>query len=143
MSTQAIVCTGIVMAVMAVSSYSINRVKRRAEQLRAEVADKLAQAKIELIDAQIREDTGQEILKAAYADFERIDQVLKTQTVILRQARTDLETALPLLSQTGDSRIQVAYNRVGRTTETLDELLKTSVALRDRLNIPEKKDTQA
>lgn len=143
MSTQALVCTGIVMAVMAISSYSINRVKRKAEQFRVEVADKLAQAKIELIEAQIREDTGQEILKAAYADFERIDQVLKTQTVILRQARTDLETALPLLSQTGDSRIQVAYNRVGRTTETLDELLKTSVALRDRLNIPEKKDTQA
>ncbi|KGP00262.1 hypothetical protein JT27_18180 [Alcaligenes faecalis] len=143
MSTQALVCTGIVMAVMAISSYSINRVKRKAEQFRVEVADKLAQAKIELIEAQIREDTGQEILKAAYADFERIDQVLKTQTVILRQARTDLETALPLLSQTGDSRIQVAYNRVGRTTETLDELLKTSVALRDRLNIPEKKDAQA
>lgn len=143
MSTQALVCTGIVMAVMAISSYSINRVKRKAEQFRVEVADKLAQAKIELIEAQIREDTGQEILKAAYADFERIDQVLKTQTVILRQARSDLETALPLLSQTGDSRIQVAYNRVGRTTETLDELLKTNVALRDRLNIPEKKDTQA
>ena len=143
MSTQALVCTGIVMAVMAISSYSINRVKRKAEQFRVEVADKLAQAKIELIEAQIREDTGQEILKAAYADFERIDQVLKTQTVILRQARSDLETALPLLSQTGDSRIQVAYNRVGRTTETLDELLKTSVALRDRLNIPEKKDAQA
>lgn len=143
MSTQAMVCTGIVMAVMAVSSYSINRVKRKAEQFRVEVADKLAQAKMELIEAQIREDTGQEVLKTAYADFERIDQVIKTQTVILRRARTELELALPLMAQAGDSRIQVAYNRVGRTAENLDELIKNNVLLRDRLHVPEKKETQA
>lgn len=142
MSTQALVCTGIVLAVMIGSSYTIGRVKDKAKKSHMDLARKLGEAEAALIEIQVREGAGRKIMESAYSDFQAIEQVLTSQVTTLRHTRTELELAMSLLRQDTDTRSQVAYNRVGRSAAALDTVMNSSMSLRDRIIAAMPQDTQ-